>query len=255
MPAIRGNDVLTINGSRIPKQGMARLKPTVTSEEAGAKTKNNGKDEMILAFEGPDGKTERVLVYGDQLDFSFRRNNTEPDIQLNGRPGMIVHYEDEANGFWERTVRGLGDGFKDAASTLTDLARKSVNTAVYGGAASLLGGTIWVAATKGAAAIVIKDAAVILGPKLLMGIGGAAAVSAGIIIVASIIKAMAGRGNDSKMESIAGIIDENYRPTTKPAASTADPAPATPVVAPTTPRRAANTPAPKTPVRIRPAAN
>src|SRR3989338_3232193 len=107
MPVIRGNDVLTINGVRIAKQGAAHLKEGVSPADAAEKTKSNGMDEMILAFEGPDGKPERLIIWGDQLDFTFRNQRVEPEIRLNGEVGMLVHFEDEKNGFMERTVRGI----------------------------------------------------------------------------------------------------------------------------------------------------
>ena len=114
MPVIKGNDVLTINGVRIAKQGVAHLKPGVTSEQAAEKTKANGMDEMIIAFMGPDGKPEKLIVYGDNLDFSWRNSPNEPDVRLNGEPGMLVHFEDEPNGFGARFQRDL----KEAGETI-----------------------------------------------------------------------------------------------------------------------------------------
>lgn len=253
MPVLRGNDVLTINGTHVPKQGGAHLKPGLSAHEAAEKTKNNGMDEMILAFEGEDGKPERVIVWADQLDFSFRAQRKEPEITLNGQKGMLVHFEDEKNGFGERTVRGISQGFKDAMDALSALANKSVQGVAYAGAASFLGGTIWVVASKGVALEVMKQAAIVLGPKIAMGVGATAAIGAGILIVASIVKAMAGPGNETKMETIAAVIDDN--PTkgiaSKPPQAPAAPKPTVGMTAP-----AANAPASNTtgaaPVNARP---
>ncbi len=209
MPVIRGNDVLTINGVRIAKQGAAHLKEDTTPAAAAEKTKANGMDEMILAFEGPDGKPERLIIWGDQLDFRFRKQNVEPDIRLNGEQGMMVHFEDEPNGIGERMVRGIGTGFKEAMESLANMAKKSVEGVAYAGAASFLGGTIWVVASKGAALEVMKSAAVVLGPKIAIGVGATALVGAGIILITAIVKAAAGGGNETKMETIAGVIDDN----------------------------------------------
>ena len=252
MPVIRGNDVLTINGTRIAKQGAAHLKEGMSPAEAAGLTKKNGMDEMILAFEGPDGKPERMIVWADQLDFSFRNQRVEPDIRLNGEQGMLVHFEDEKNGFGERTVRGIQDGFRDAMDALAALASKSVQGVAYAGAASFLGGTIWVVASKGVALEVMKQAAIVLGPKIAMGVGATAAIGAGILLVASVVKAMTGSGNETKMETIAAVVDDNPK---KGIASTKPPqaAPARPTVgmdAPAANAPAANTPA--APVNSRP---
>jgi hypothetical protein len=228
MPVIRGNDVFTINGARIAKQGAAHLKEGMSPAEAAAKTKKNGMDEMIVAFEGPDGKPERLIIYGDNLDFSFRKSRTEPDVRLNGEPGMLVHFEDEPNGFLERMQRGLTDGFKDAMDSLAALAHKSVEGVAYAGAASFLGGTIWVAATKGAALGILKDAAIVLGPKIAMGIGATAAIGAGVLIVSAVVKAIASGGNETKMETIAEVVDDNPK---KGIASKPAPALPTPTMA------------------------
>lgn len=209
MPVIRGNDVLTINGVRIAKQGAAHLKEGMSPAEAAEKTKANGKDEIILTFEGDDGKPERLIVWGDQLDFRFRKQNVEPDVRLNGQQGMIVHFEDEPNGMGERMVRGIGNGFREAMESLQAMAKKSVEGVAYAGAASFLGGTIWVVASKGAALSIMKDAAIVLGPKIAMGVGATALIGAGIILVTAIIKAAAGEGNGTKMETIAAVIDDN----------------------------------------------
>lgn len=209
MPVIRGNDVLTINGVRIAKQGAAHLKEGMGPAEAAEKTKANGMDEMILAFEGADGKPERLIIWGDQLDFRFRKQNVEPDIRLNGEQGMLVHFEDEPNGLGERLVRGISTGFKEAMESLANLAKKSVEGVAYAGAASFLGGTIWVVASKGAALSIMKDAAIVLGPKIAFGVGATALIGAGIILVTAIVKAATSGGNDTKMETIAGVIDDN----------------------------------------------
>lgn len=209
MPVIRGNDVLTINGVRIAKQGAAHLKEGMAPAEAAEKTKANGMDEMILTFEGADGKPERLIVWGDQLDFRFRNQRVEPDVRLNGEQGMIVHFEDEPNGMGERMVRGIGNGFREAMESLQNMAKKSVEGVAYAGAASFLGGTIWVVASKGAALSILKDAAIVLGPKIAMGVGATALIGAGIILVTAIIKAAAGEGNGTKMETIAAVIDDN----------------------------------------------
>ncbi|WP_348246091.1 hypothetical protein, partial [Salmonella enterica] len=81
---------------------------------------------MILAFEGPDGKPERMIIWGDELDFRFRNQKVEPEIRLNGEAGMLVHFEDEPNGVAERLVRGISTGFKESMESLANLAKKSV---------------------------------------------------------------------------------------------------------------------------------
>ncbi|MEB3196430.1 MAG: hypothetical protein VKP62_04430 [Candidatus Sericytochromatia bacterium] len=208
MPVIRGNDVLTINGLPVAKQGVAPLRPGISPDQAALATKNNGLDELILAVRTPEGKRQRVVVYGRELDLSFRNQSGEPDIQLNGAPAMLLHFDDEMSTFTQRVVRGTAVGIKEAMDVLAAMARRSIEGAGYAGAAAFLGGTIWVVASGGAALEVIKSAAIVLAPKIAVGIGSTALVGMGLIVVAAALKALLGGAPDPRMETIAAIIDD-----------------------------------------------
>lgn len=235
MPVIRGNDVVTINGARIAKQGMAHLKPGMTVEQAAEKTKGNGMDEMIVGFMGADGKAEKMIVYGDNLDFSFRKSKNEPDIRINGEPGILLSFDDEQVGFGERFVMGLTTGFREAAESLQLLAKKTIdNTPLIAGAAGL-GSVVLFTFARQAAVEAIKSAIIYL-PKLPMIAGGALAVGAGVIIVTALIKALTG-GQATNSSTIAGVIDENPEKGIAGAANVKPQAPAQPATPlPTAPR-------------------
>ncbi|MDB5099812.1 MAG: hypothetical protein JWM80_4233, partial [Cyanobacteria bacterium RYN_339] len=148
MPVIRGNDVITINGRRMNVQGMAHLRDNVTPEDAATKTKGNGMDEMIIGFRNKDGKAERVLVWGDHLDFKFRDRESQPEVRINGERGVMVHFDDEQNSFVEGAVNGVMTGIRNAFDAVETLAKNSIQGVALAGAASLVGGTIWVVASK-----------------------------------------------------------------------------------------------------------
>jgi hypothetical protein len=209
MPVIRGNDVLTINGIQVAKQGAAHLRPGVTSDQAALATKNNGMDELILGFEGENGKAERIIVYGRDLDLSFRGRPGEPEIFLNGQRGMLIHFDDEMNAGGQRVIRGINNGFKEAMDVVSSMARKSVDATGLAGGAAFLGGSIWVIATKGAALPMIGQAAGFLAPKIAIGVGATALVGVGLIIASAVLKALAGGKPDPRMETIAAVIDDN----------------------------------------------
>jgi hypothetical protein len=240
MPVIRGNDVLTINGVQIAKQGAAHLRPGVTSDQAALATKNNGMDELILGFEGEDGKAERIIVYGRDLDLSFRALAGEPEIFLNGQRGMLIHFDDEMNATWQRFVRGVNNGFKDAMDVVSSMARKSVDATGYAGGAAFLGGSIWVVATKGAALPVIGQAAGFLAPKIAIGVGATALIGVGLIVASAMLKAIAGGKPDPRMETIAAVIDDN--PAKGIAGKPVHPAP------PSEPTEPVNSPLPSVPL-------
>jgi hypothetical protein len=225
MTVIRGNEVLTINGVRVAKQGIAGLRRDITSDQAALVTKNNGMDELILGVKDDNGKTQRVIVYGRDLDMSFRHQREVPDIRINGRKAQIIHYDDEMVGTGQRGLRGFSIGVRDAMDSISVAARRAIEGAGFAGAGAFLGGTIWVVASKGAALEIIKNAAIVLAPKIAVGIGATALFGMGVMVVSGLLKALAGGPSDPRMETIAAVIDDQ--------ADTAfQPAPERPIVAP-----------------------
>lgn len=221
MTVIRGNEVLTINGVRIAKQGLAPLRQDITSDQAALVTKNNGLDELILGIRNEDGKTERVIVYGRDLDMSFRHKREVPDIRVNGRAARIIHYDDEMTAAGQRGARGFTLGVREAMDSITVAARRAIEGAGFAGAGAFIGGTIWVVASKGAALEIIKNAAIILAPKIAVGIGATALFGMGVMVVSGLLKALVGGPADPRMETIAAVIDDGsdnrfYPPTQPP---------------------------------------
>lgn len=225
MTVIRGNEVLTINGVRVAKQGIAGLRRDITSDQAALVTKNNGLDELILGVKDDSGKTQRVIVYGRDLDMSFRHQREVPDIRINGRKAQIIHYDDEMVGTGQRGLRGFSVGVRDAMDSISVAARRAIEGAGFAGAGAFLGGTIWVVASKGAALEIIKNAAIVLAPKIAVGIGATALFGMGVMVVSGLLKALAGGPSDPRMETIAAVIDDQSE-------TALQPAPERPIVAP-----------------------
>jgi hypothetical protein len=209
MTVIRGNDVITINGRRINVQGAAHLRDDVSPADAAAKTKGNGMDEMIIGLKGKDGKSERVLIWGDHLDFRFREREAQPEIKINGQRGVLIHYDDEQNTFVEGAVNGVVTGIRNAFDAVETLAKNSIQGVALAGAASLVGGTIWVAATKGAALEIIKTAIMTLGPGIATTAGMLSLSAVGLVVLAGAVKGAFGAlQNPPKMETITGLIND-----------------------------------------------
>jgi hypothetical protein len=218
MTVIRGNEVLTINGVRVAKQGVAPLRRDITSDQAALVTKNNGMDELILGVKDDNGKTQRVIVYGRDLDMSFRHQREVPDIRINGRRATLIHYDDEMTGTSQRGVRGFTNGVRDAMDTITVVARRAVEGAGFAGAGAFIGGTIWVVASKGAALEIIKNAAIVLAPKIAVGIGATALFGMGVMVVSGLLKSLVGGPADPRMETIAAVIDDGADTSAQPPA-------------------------------------
>lgn len=245
MPVLSGNDVVTINGGRLAQQGIGYLATGVTPAQAGEKTKANGMDEIILAVENESGQSELVMVYADKLDFSFRDQNSVPQITVNGKRATMLHFEDEANTGMERALRGAKQGFSDAFDTMGSIAKKTMERAPIMAGATFLAGTGWIIVGREAAVATLRAAAGALARPVAMT--GLAVIGVGslVILAAGLVKGLMG-GGQPKMETLAGVIsDKPVRPAPAPAAPVAPAAPApttpaAPVVIPSVDRPASN---------------
>lgn len=199
--------VLTIDGRRITYQGIARMRANMNVEDAAKATAGNGQDEMIVTVRGADGRAQRVVVWGDQLDFAYRKNAQRPVVMLDGRAAMIVHAEDEQVGLTERIGGGLTSGLRNGLDALADLARKALAeapTQAGMAAAGMIGLTLF---AKEAAVQAVKNGVIVLGPALVKILGAGALGAAALIALAATFKAMVGR-EAPKLGTIAGIIDD-----------------------------------------------
>jgi|GEM_PF-1490400 hypothetical protein len=219
MPVLLGNgrDVITVNGHRVQYQGIGHLRPDMPTDAAVEKTKHSGLDEYFINVKDEQGRTQRILVYGDHLDFSFRNSHSEPEVTVNGKQGKLVAFESEPNDFFRGVIEGakssLGDAF-DALGTVAKgiIGSSSSTTAltvagvtgvsVFGGVA-LLSGTGMIHAgiltTLMAAAQPITYAAL-----------GVAAVAMLIVAISGAIKGGSNAMlNHPKMETIAAVMGES----------------------------------------------
>lgn len=212
MPATigNGNDVVTINGVRVQFQGIAHVKKDMATEAAAQKTKNNGLDEYIIAFRNEHGQTERMIVWGDRLDFSFHKKRHAPSVEVNGQRGQIVHFENEAATFAEGAVRGASDGFRDAFETLSQTGKKVVAGLAVAGGTVVVGGTIFLVATKGAGAAAVGAAMATVGPPAAVGtavVGGTALM---VIGASGALKGgFSANNNRPQMETIAAVVEDS----------------------------------------------
>ncbi|GEM_PF-4840610 len=206
----RGYDSVSINGRSLAYQGLARLKSGTDAPAAAEKTKENGFDEMLVSVVTPSGESERLLIYANRLDFSFKKRNVVPDLRINGQPAVLLHYEDEANGFWERALRGVGLGFKDAFEAVATMARRSVEGIVITGTVAMAGGTALIAMRGGSEAVslilpIIRSVA----SNLLFIGSGVVVVGSMLIALSGIVRAIASGPAQSKMGTIASVIDDD----------------------------------------------
>lgn len=198
-----GNGV-TINGVAVGYQGRGALRADVSTEKAAEALKNNGLDEIILSYKNDQGKTERVVVWGDQLDLSFRKKNSEPVVTVDGRPAKIVHYENEATTFGEGALRGAAEGYRDAFDAVASAGKSTISKLAIG-TGVVMTGSMYLAATKGAGAIVIGAAvakpvaigAVTVGAVAVVAVGAAGALKGGF----------GAQANLPRTETLAAVVD------------------------------------------------
>lgn len=253
MPVIIGNgrDVVRINGRIENYQGIGHIRRDVSTDVAVAKIKNDGLDEYFINVRDDQGKTQRVVVYGDQLDFSWRKAGKMPTVTINGREATLVAFDKEQTSFGRGAIEGIKSSLGDAFQSLSDLAKTTLGKVVEGGAATIVGGTALLAfakplgllgtglgATLGTIATPIAWGALVVGGLALLA----------IIVSGAFKGASAAMVNHPKLEAITEITGEandldSQQPYSPPGSSIANqrptpPAPFTPqppVVAPLTP--------------------
>lgn len=249
MPVIQGNgrDVISINGRQVAYQGIGHVRKEMATETAVEKTKGNGLDEYYLNVEDEKGQTQRVIVYGDHLDFSFRSKKTEPTVMVNGKAAKLVAFEDEQTTFWQGMIQGAKRGIIDAFESLGDLGKRIMGGVAAAGALTLAGGTALMVMSKLGMVGGAGFSAVIgsLAGPISYGTLTVAAAGIGIIALAGAVKGgAAALTNKPHMETIAAVTQEavQFNPQ-KPGAANQNPTPVTP---------APQQPAPQKPQRPEP---
>jgi hypothetical protein len=223
MPSISGNDanVITINGKRLNAQGVARIKDAVTTEDAATKLKGAGFDEMIITTMGADGKPERLVAWGDTLDFSFRSKRSIPDVTVNGKAASMIAFSNEPVTLLRGALHGVVTGITNAFDAIEGMAKNSIAGVAVASGAAMVGSTVWVVASRGAALDLIKSAVFTFGPGLAGAAGALSLGAIGLVILAGAVKgAMAALNGQPKMEAIAAVIDDRPPGVATPTATT-----------------------------------
>lgn len=136
---------IAINGKNVQVQGIKELRSGMTVQDAIAKTRKNGIDEVYFQVDG-----KNYLAYGDALKIGDLSNNQISNVTYNGRMGTIVSYDNEVNSTWEGIKTGALGGIKktkDAllgavSNTITSVGPTTTTLAV-GGTLALAGLSVW----------------------------------------------------------------------------------------------------------------
>ncbi|HEY9855903.1 MAG TPA: hypothetical protein V6D05_09220 [Stenomitos sp.] len=213
MPVIsgNGNDVIRINGKNVQYQGIGHVRKDMALNAAVAATKDNGLDEYYINVQDDQGKTQRIVVYGDRLDFAFRNTKKEPIVEINGRQGKLVAFENERTTFVEGVVEGAKASLGDAFATLSQLAKTTMGNIVGAGALTMAGGATLLALAKPLGFVSKGFGAVLAGmaQPITLGALGVAALSILLIALSGAIRGgSAALTNHARMETIAGVTGE-----------------------------------------------
>lgn len=228
MSTIATTPVILVNNKKVSYQGVGHLREDVATTDAATKTKGNGLDEYIISDKNAENKAERVLVYGDKLDFSFQKQNSVPQVTVDGRPATMVYSHHEVHGFFDGFGNGLVDGFKKAFDSASGVGERLLSGIAIAGGTAFVGGSVVTIATHGVGLDSVMMAVTKLGPMVATGTGLAAAAGLGFIVLGTAFKeAFEALQNKPDTAAIAGLTDEanpNAASLPKP---TPDPTPAT----------------------------
>lgn len=213
MPVISGNgqDVIRINGKSVQFQGIAHVRKDMPLHTAVGTTKENGLDEYYVNVKDDQGKTQRIVVYGDRLDFAFRGTKREPMVEINGRQGKLVAYENERTSFAEGIVEGAKASLGEAFATVSQLAKTTLGNVVGAGALTMAGGATMLAVAKSLGLVTKGFGAVLATMAQPITLGALAIAGASILLIAlagAIRGGSAAMTNHPRMESIATITGE-----------------------------------------------
>lgn len=220
---------LTINGQRIPVQGIRPLRAGITIEQATQKTKNNGLDEIYFNSNG-----RSYIAYGDSLNLSALKKNQIPTVMFNGLKADVVSYDDEANSIWEGAAKGAVEEVKTGMNAVRTAVSNLVTTvqpavAVAGGlgiagvgiyqiwrttqAAGTIGASMAAssAATGGASWIIDALKGSVVGGLKIAAISG----GVGLAIMGgygALRGALEARSGNKELSSIASVTDDGTQP-------------------------------------------
>jgi hypothetical protein len=244
-----GSDIVMMNGRQVRYQGIGHIKKDVTTAAAVEKTANDGYKKYFL--ESADHK-DRLVIYGDQMDFSFLSKQMVPTVVVNGQSYTMVAHDNQDSSWFEGFINGAKGGIAQAGAATVDAAKQVISQIGVAGTLAVAGGAAFVL-WKGVEAKAITGAIGALAIPALKIIGAVVAIGIVVAGIAGGIKGAAEVGakkHDTK--AIASIIDpaqdgNNPEPgsaAAHPPASTAPAAPAEPPpAAPAVPVPPTGTPA------------
>ncbi|MEB3300216.1 MAG: hypothetical protein VKO21_12140 [Candidatus Sericytochromatia bacterium] len=199
-----GSDILLVNGKQIAYQGIGRLRKDINVSQAVAATATDGYKKYFL--ESPDRK-ERIVVYGDRLDFSFEKRDRVPQVIVNGEPYLMAAFDNQPTSIAEGFVSGTKSGLSSAAGATVDASRTIIGQVGVATAVTLTAGTGY-ALYKGVATATVSQAVTSMGAPALKIIGTVVAIGAAVAGVAGGIKGasdVANRRHDLKQ--LASILE------------------------------------------------
>ncbi|MBM3268286.1 MAG: hypothetical protein FJZ01_11615 [Candidatus Sericytochromatia bacterium] len=199
-----GSDIVMVNGRQIRYQGIGHIRKDVSTAQAVERTAADGYKKYFL--ESTENK-DRVVVYGDRLDFSFLARQTVPIVMVNGQPYKLVAQDEQDSSWLEGFLTGAKQGISQAGAATVEAAKQVISQIGVAGTLAVAGGTAFVL-IKGVEAKAITGAIGALAIPALKIVG--AIIALGIVVagVAGGIKGAAEMGakkHDTK--AIAGIID------------------------------------------------
>ncbi len=194
MGSIRGDgsDILMVNGHQVRYQGIGSIRPDITTAQAVQSTANDGYQKYFL--ESPDHQN-RIVVWGDKLDFSFEHRESVPQVTVDGQPYVMAAHDDEATSVMTGFIRGVGHGIASAADATLGSAKGIIGSIAAVGAVGLAGGTT-LALVRGVGADAIAGTATGLAVPALEVVGSA-------ILLGTVVAGVAG--------GIKGAIDASER--------------------------------------------
>jgi len=231
-----GSDIVMMNGRQVRYQGIGRIKKDVTTASAVEKTATDGYKKYFL--ESADRK-DRLVIYGDQMDFSFLSKQMVPTVIVNGLSYTMVAHDNQDSSWMEGFINGAKGGIAQAGAATVDAAKQVISQIGVAGTLAVAGGAAFVL-WKGVEATAITGAIGALAIPALKIIGAIVAIGIVVAGIAGGIKGAAEVGakkHDTK--AIASIIDtaqsgDNTEPGSaapQPPASTAPAIPAEPPAA------------------------
>ncbi|MBI6545444.1 MAG: hypothetical protein HY692_01535 [Cyanobacteria bacterium NC_groundwater_1444_Ag_S-0.65um_54_12] len=126
-----GSDVVLVNGRPVAYQGIGHIRRDLTTAAAVQATTNDGYKEYFL--ESRDHR-ERLVVYGDRLDFDFQKRQAVPKVLLNGKSFILAAHDDEPVIVREGFLDGAKNGVSTAGGAVIEAAKQAISQMGVAGA-------------------------------------------------------------------------------------------------------------------------